>query len=90
MDGPLTRVCVATRSGPRSWKVVAMTSRTWAVPLLFVVACRDPEPRDAKTAADLASYTAALEDCLQKGNAAKSREVYRECADGVERKWGSR
>ncbi len=53
-------------------------------------ACEKPAARDASTAADMAAYTAALEDCLQQGKAAKSRAVYRECADGVERKWGGR
>ena len=52
---------------------------------LALTAC--PPARQVESAADLAAYTAALEDCLQQGKAAKSRAVYRECADGVERRY---
>ncbi len=55
---------------------------------LALTAC--PPARQVESAADLAAYTAALEDCLQQGKAAKSRAVYRECAGAVDAKWDKR
>ncbi len=43
-----------------------------------------------KRAIDHAAYTAALQDCLDRGKDAGSIAVYRTCADDVDRKAGAK
>ena len=74
-----------------------MTDRNTAVATLLglpvvvlycaVSSCRPPETPTPIEAASDALYTAEMQGCLDRGKAAHSRAVYRECANGVDARW---
>ena len=55
--------------------------------VLLMLACRPPVAPTPAEAVDDVRYTVELQACLDKGKAARSRAIYRECAAGVDARW---
>lgn len=58
--------------------------------MVALAACSSPDTTAtrAKNAVDVATYKTALDDCLARGRAAKSFDVYESCAKEADAKYG--
>lgn len=80
------------RDAARGIAVVTCIALTCALAIKLCTGCTPPAARSparaAEDAATQAAYAAALQQCLDKGKAAKDFAVYDECAANVDRRFG--